>query len=185
MLCGDVKATMENFIVADVQGFKTVNNKFIFKELAISKSLNEKDIQIFLFKPPNSYHLLPAKYKSENYWLRRNFHGLCWDDGNVSYSLVKDILRKHLQLKDTIVYVKGIEKLKWFQEALGDSHTKFINVEDLQCPSFEKLKMECSYLPCIFHEFIRNTPNCARENVKLIQNFLKRDSCNNLSHLNK
>lgn len=153
----------------DVQGFQRPFGEFVLKQLAvISVSKEQTEPLTFLFQPPYSWSCLPAKYKSINLWLERNFHGIRWSSGDVPYSDVGKILEA--SLKDArCVYVKGLEKKLWMENFMEKSKLRIVNIEELGCPSLQKLQTS----GCPHHR----TQNCAVENAKLLKNWLlKRDA---------
>lgn len=100
----------------DIQGFRGNDNSFIIKEIAFYKS---GVLFTYLFAPPYNYTLLEKKFRKQAVWLFLNHHNLRWNEGYISYSSVKDIIYKELIIKNTnntIIYVKGDEKVKWLQE---------------------------------------------------------------------
>lgn len=160
-------------LVVDVQGFKQPNNNFVVKELALAPLNTDEGPTSYLFKPPFDWTQLPAKYKSENLWVERNYHGLSWNSGDVPYEKLEEIF---LSLTTSGVYVKGLEKTKWVTEILEQSKnptTRVINMEDLGCPSLKSLQMNCC------HHQSRKVLSCAIENVKLLKNWLLEYFANN------
>ena len=69
--------------VIDFQGFKRVYNEFVFKELAIVPLGENVQPIVYLFAPPHDWSYLPPRYRCENSWLTKNFHGLHWQDGEI------------------------------------------------------------------------------------------------------
>ena len=65
--------------VVDVQGFKKPQNEFVFKELAVTTLGYHSQVSVLLFESPFAWSYFPAKYKSENLWLERNYHGISWN----------------------------------------------------------------------------------------------------------
>lgn len=103
--------------IVDLQGFKTADNEFVFKEVAVVALQEDSVPSVFLFKPPHPWEQLPYRNKCENRWLERNYHGLEWDSGRIPYENVAETLRG--ALKDAgAVFVKGLEKAKWLRKFL-------------------------------------------------------------------
>jgi len=155
--------------IVDVQGFKRPLNAFTFKEVAITALEEDAVPVVYLFKPPYSWESLPGRFKSENSWLTRNFHGIPWEAGEIPYADVQEVLMA--ALKDaTRVYVKGLEKKKW----LGQLVPHVRNLEDLGCPSLSRLtnnKKRCTHHVCC------SRPVCAAYNVEvLLEWFMNRNS---------
>lgn len=103
---------MKKYIV-DIQSFKVPLNKFIFKEVAIIRLQEDAMPSKFIFKPPYHWMRLLQKYKSENTYLERNFHGLSWSSGEVPYEELSCTL--HAILDDAEIYIKGLEKVEWLR----------------------------------------------------------------------
>ena len=152
--------------VVDVQGFKKPHNKFVFKELAVTTLGDDSQLSVFLFEPPFAWGSLPAKYKSENLWLERNYHGISWNSGEIPYYEFEETLRNILQDASKI-HVKGLEKQRWLQKYFSNVY----NIEDLGCPSLQKLY---AYLPCDNHDCWEShvSPCCAAKNVVALNNWL-------------
>lgn len=153
--------------IVDVQGFKTAYNGFVVKELAVV-SLGE-DVQpiVYLFEPPHDWNFLAARYKSENSWLTRNYHGLDWRDGEVPYDEFENILKSSVRSANK-VYVKGLEKVKWLENIIP----KVCNIEALDCPSLAKLH-EKNNEPCSNHNRkVCRDSNCAARNVIAVKKWL-------------
>ena len=93
----------------DVQGFKKPINQFVFKELAIVPFQEDAQPIVYLFEPPYHWNSLPAKYKSENFWVTFNYHGLEWASGDIPYEELRLIIRDTLRSAGA-VYVKVLEK---------------------------------------------------------------------------
>ncbi len=151
--------------VVDVQGFKRPLNAFTFKEIAVTP-LGEEDAVpvVFLIQPPYSWDSLPIKFRCENSWLIRNFHGIPWEAGEIPYADVQEVLLSALQ-GATKVWVKGLEKKKWLGRLVPDVY----NLEDLGCPSLSRLgnkKKWCS------HHAQCPQPVCAAHNVEVLKELM-------------
>lgn len=153
--------------VVDVQGFKTVYNRFVVKELAIVPLEEDAQPTVYLFEPPHDWNFLAARYKCENNWLTRNYHGLNWQDGEISFDDFENILKSTVKGARK-VHVKGLEKVRWLEFIIP----KVNNIEVLGCPSLAKLhKKEIS--PCSNHNLkICHQSNCAVLNVIALKRWL-------------
>lgn len=151
--------------VVDVQGFKRIYNTFVVKELAVARLGEDVQPTVYLFQPPHDWHLLSARYKCENSWLTRNYHGMNWQDGEIPYEEFEDILKSSVRGAKKI-YVKGLDKVKWLEYIIP----KACNIEVLGCPSLAKLHKED---PCSNHnlEICRHS-NCALRNVIALKTWL-------------
>lgn len=159
----------DKYIVVDVQGFKTFKNEFIFKEIAICKE--DGCINVYMLKPPCPWNDLLPRYKSENSWLIRNYHGIDWNVGDYDYGILMDIADMLASLRAK-VYVKGLEKKLWLEKMLSNHESvEVINMENLNCPSINKLKEKQAI--CSYHTELRGKQtNCAAENVLLLHDWL-------------
>lgn len=142
-------------------------NAFTFKEIAITALEEDAVPTVYLFEPPYSWGSLPGRYKSENSWVTRNYHGIPWEAGEIPYADVQEVLRSVLEGASKI-YIKGLEKKKW----LGRLVPHVYNLEDLGCPSLSKMRIYDKY--CTHHTLCAN-PVCAAANVEILKKwFLNR-----------
>lgn len=158
-------------LIVDVQGFKTDENRFIFKEIAFISFYEDNLIKSYLLKPPFPWSHLSARYKSSNAWLIRNFHGLPWYSGNVSYNFLHEGIEELNQTET--VYVKGSEKRAWLLTTFPN--IKYVlDFDDLGCPSLVQLqKNNRNIQSCSSHCVVKGTvSNCAVRNVKLLKCWL-------------
>lgn len=155
--------------IIDVQGFRKPIAEFVFKEVAIIP-LEGEDVlpKVYLFGPPCHWNSLPVKYRSENNWLERNYHGLKWSDGEVPYEELEETLKS--ALKDAVkVYVKGLEKQKWFEKLIPDVVVVF-NIENYECPSL-RILLQSHDAPCQHHNLYYKS-NCAVQNALALKKWL-------------
>ena len=131
--------------IVDVQGFKKIYNIFVVKELAVIPLGEDVQPTVYVFQPPHHWHLLSARYKCENSWLTRNYHGMNWRDGEIPYDEFEDILKSSVRGAKKI-YVKGLEKVWWLENIIP----KVCNIEPLGCPSLTKLHKKGNN-PCSNH----------------------------------
>jgi len=102
-----------------------------------------------------------------------NVHGILWSAGDVDYREVSNIINEKLGGDLEYIYVKGAEKKKWLSDILKSQPATIINLDDLDCPSDEKLynlptlrHMNC-HTECI--NYI-----CAAENVNRYKHWFAR-----------
>lgn len=159
--------------IVDVQGFKTDGNSFIFKEFAFSEANSDESITWYLLTPPFPWSQLTARYRGQNLWLTRNYHGLRWDSGYSDYQEAISEIGRILSTSITI-YVKGLEKRGWLSKEFPHLEN-IINLEDLECPSLTKLRADYkSTSICTYHSLLKSSYyNCALENVTFLKNWLK------------
>lgn len=151
------------YFIIDVQGFKRLNNKFIAKEIAILRNGHHHH---FIVKPPFNFDQLSPSLRREAQWLYQNHHGLIWDGGLTEFQKVRKYLRE--KIRNTIVYVKGVEKTQWLKELLQDENVEVMNIEETGCPNLKELKrLNPNEIKCLFHNKC-----CALQNVYLINKFL-------------
>lgn len=145
--------------VVDAQGFRGASGEFVIKELAVSRLNSDERPLTFLFKPSIAWYDLPARYKSINLWLERNYHHLCWDSGDLGYDEVEGVLRSVLH-NAGIISVKGREKQQWLQQFGFDAR------DIIACPSLKTSKkvMTC----CFYHDSL----HCALRNVLTLGKFI-------------
>lgn len=142
--------------IVDVQGFKTDENQFIVKEIAV---LCNNHLQTLLIKQPYPFYDLTTSEKRQVSWIERNRH-IYWREGFVPYWQFKYYISDFL--KDKNVYVKGLEKVQWIKEILPDNTV--YNLEDKGCPSIMKLYAEYNESNLIFY-CLYHSKICAQKNV--------------------
>ena len=153
--------------VIDVQGFKRAYNEFVFKELAVVPLGEDVQPTVYLFDPPHDWSFLAPRYKCENSWLTRNYHGIHWQDGEIPYEEFQEILKSSVRGASKI-YVKGLDKQKWLQNIIS----RVCNIEDLDCPSLAKLHIQ-KETPCSHHNLnICRNSNCAVLNAIALKRWL-------------
>ncbi|KAG7304598.1 hypothetical protein JYU34_011571 [Plutella xylostella] len=151
-------------VIVDVQGFKTDDNQFILKEIAM---IHEKQVQVFLIKPPFAYYDLSKTERRQVSWIERN-RGIYWKEGFIPYSCHKNYIVQLLSNK--IIYTKGMEKVKWLIEITKNNNV--YNLEDKNCPSllslYDKYNDSIDVISCMYH-----TDTCALKNVTCLNKWLK------------
>lgn len=156
--------------ILDFQGFKSVANDFIVKELAIV-STDGQFYELQLFQPPCDFNELPQHLQKQVVWLEKRYHGLYWASGYKNYNSLKDVFK--CVTIDGTIYVKGQEKQKFIINLLSDFNINVINLEDLGCPNLNILKQQTNITamkPCCFNH---NTKYCAYVNVHVLLDWWK------------
>ena len=109
----------------DLQGF-IVDERFVVKEVAALQTGTILSHYIFGSSMPQ--YLLMKSDKSSIRWLVAKHHELRLEDGDVPYSMVKQLITKAvadaIDEEDNvshIVYVKGLQKRDWLVDFL-DAH---------------------------------------------------------------
>lgn len=163
--------------IVDLQGFKQPINDFVLKEISFieanvatadNNKRNSEPLTLF-FKPPAPWNTLPTKYKAINSWLERNFHGMQWNSGDITYDAVSESIRASLK-EARKIYVKGAEKRIWLMR-FTDSSVHIIDMETLDCPSLQKLPKISPNSGCLHHSF-DSKYNCSNANVKSLRSWL-------------
>lgn len=154
-------------VIVDLQGFMRSINDFVPKEISILEVDGNLKPLTFFIKSPCTWKSLPAKFKTMNVWLERNYHGMNWNSGDIPYETAGTIIRTMLQRARTI-YVKGFEKLQWLKKMM-DLSVEIIDLEDLDCPSLQKLP---KIPPACPHHSYDSKYNCANANVKSLKEWL-------------
>lgn len=153
--------------VIDVQGFKRVYNDFVFKELAIVPLGDDVQPMVYLFAPPHDWNFLPPRYKFENTWLTKNFHGLHWQEGEIPYEELEEILKACTRGAGQ-VWVKGLEKQRWLKNIIPNVK----NIENLNCPALSKL-YHYTDNPCSNHNLqVCKNSHCAVRNAIVLKKWL-------------
>ena len=158
----------------DLQGF-IVDGRFVAKEVAVLRK--GTILSHYIFGSSTPQYLLTKSDKSSIRWLVAKHHGLRWDDGDVPYSMAKQLISKAVadaidEEDDAshIVYVKGLQKRDWLADFLDEStradvviETLDIDYEDIK--SLNKLNV-VNTLRCS-----RHAKHCALQNVFKIFNW--------------
>ena len=95
---------MNNIAIVDIQGFKTDENKFLPKEIAI---LCNGQMQNFVIKPPYPFYDLTKTERKQVSWIERN-RKILWSEGFIPYLNFKYHILDYLS--DKCIYTKGLEK---------------------------------------------------------------------------
>lgn len=176
---------MDKLFFVDMQGF-LINEQFIVKEFAVLQGGCK--LTHLIFKQAMDWNLLTQKERSRACWVTANHHGLQWTDGNIDYrdmkqciktAIFKDFKPRIMTSEITtnidtqyIIYVKGIEKIKWLKNIIGEMITDYnmsIHSIDVNYVDIEKLEFlnKAKTMHCIYH-----TKYCAMENVMKLYNWL-------------
>lgn len=163
--------TQDRFVVIDVQGF-IIDNHFFPKEVCVSGV--DSKITTFLIAPPIEYSELTNKDRITNKWLCNHLHGLCWNDGNITHEEFSQYLVVYLKKEqDIIVYVKGIEKVRWLRQLLGKKEQiQIVDLDEFNCPNIKTLyKNNTQIKVCNYHRSVY-MKTCSRKSVIILRNFI-------------
>ena len=148
-------------VVIDFEGFQLDSGYFIVKELAFCAN---NSVGLWTFQPPFPYNELPSIIKVQYSWVTRNLHRIHWNEGELPYTNLRNILNLLFELYPN-VYVKGVQKKNFLEFLSG--RTCF-DLEDLNCPKikqFEKNNSKCSIHGADF-------PHCAFSKAITFHTFL-------------
>lgn len=151
---------MKSAAIVDVQGFKTDNNGFIVKEIAIF--FNDQMLHL-LIQPPFPLHNLTISERKQVWWIQKN-RKIYWDQGFIPYknylTYIEDIL------DDKTIYCKGVEKVTWIKKIFDRNDV--INLENMNCPKllnlYEDYRLSSDVFNCVYHPTI-----CALKNVSCLR----------------
>lgn len=146
--------------MVDMQGFKQPVDDFILKELAIAPLHGEP--LVWLFKEPFPWRRLSDKYRKENSWLERSYHGIPWTSGDLLYTQIGDILRAALR-DATKILVIGPVKSEWLERF----KFRVQDIEELGFPCVDQPKFVTI---CTNHNGAYKA-TCALHNVKMMKKF--------------
>lgn len=168
--------------VADLQGFQVFEeNSFVLKELCFSilnnnnngSKNNQSKYYHYIFAPPYEWHHLDKKSRASALWLRTFHHGFFWNQGEIPYCVRMDYIKPLLQ-ENLIILVKGQQKVEWLKSVFRSS-LDVRNIEDIYVNGSNfRLGDEANELSnaqhCRMHRAVKH---CAKQNVKIIENWLK------------
>lgn len=138
-------------VCIDFQGFKVSANKFIAKEVCITITTattttmmmmaangtgvepNSWQKYHFLIKPPYGIDRCTWKTKQHINYLCDKYHGLDWRTGETTFSEFEQLCRRVMFENNTVVFVKGYEKIKWLNQMMPGTapHMNIVDVEML------------------------------------------------------
>lgn len=143
-------------VIVDVQGFKSEENEFIPKEIAI---MYKGRVQVLLIKPPRPFYDLTRKERLQVAWIEKN-RGINWNEGFVPYFNYQANFGDFFTNKS--IFTKGNEKVLWIKDIFRISNV--FNLESKNCPSLLTLYNNYSdssdITSCMYHTNI-----CALKNV--------------------
>lgn len=152
-------------VIVDVQGFKTDDNEFIVKEIAIQC---DKQVSVLLVKPPIPFHCLTKTERNQVCWIEKN-RKVYWNEGYIDYSSFKYHILSLFKNK-AVIFVKGLEKTNWIRKIMDDENDNKIivcNIENYGCPNLQTLYDQYKNCPeiynCIYH-----SSYCALKNVNCL-----------------
>ncbi len=148
-------------LFVDFQGFKDPANNFIIKEFAVATSDGQL-LQHWLVRSPYSFSNLDSKTKRQCNWATKNYHGIEWQDGDIT---IQSLHRQLMPiLKDSIICTKGLEKVKYLKEFFQVSQVYDLeNYPSLKC-------LHTPHVRCLFHRQTENM-TCAYNNVLKLLHF--------------
>lgn len=153
MMGSDITET-NDFVIVDLQGFRTIRNRFIVKEFC----LLDGDYKFHaLVKSPFSFKQLPSYYQRIANWLTKNFHGLTFDCGDINVNELINSTYPHLEGKK--ILVKGAQKIQWLQYLFRKcGEIDCVNVEDF---GFNTIDITDQYYDvCYYHNNLYGWSDC-------------------------
>lgn len=135
--------------VVDFQAFKSLNNKFIVKELAILR-VDRDDCDLHLiFKPPQPFDTLPKEMRKRVAFLTKHIHGIPWEIGHNDF---KNFVKSNNVLqKADVIFVKGSERVNFIRDMLQNS----VEVLDLDNFMYTTTCFFENYCPNHLHSYSR------------------------------
>lgn len=135
--------------ILDIQCVLGVKSEYKIKEMSIV-DIKSCTMQHWVFK--HSSLTQDAKSRSVNNWLKRRYHGLTLDCGDVEYTEIEKIFQS---IKYNTIYVKGLQKNTIISEFMP--YTNVMNMEDLMCPRTDNLAYDNTLPRCILHKEFHTT----------------------------
>lgn len=149
-----------------MQGFKQSGDDYIIKELAILPLNIQSDPVVMLFEKPFSWQRLTDKYKRENAWLERHYHGINWNKGTIPYNQIGSLLRDSFRDATRVLTIGSIKK-KWLERFKFKFEIR--DVAEMGFPPLDKIKL-VSVCP---HHNGAYRACCALHNVRLLKKYFK------------
>lgn len=132
-----------------------------------------------IVKPPFDRDYLSQEKLRETAWLTKNCHGLEWDQGDIWYHVLEDLLRKCIARRPA-VYVKGREKKEFIRQHFitDPSVTSVIDLSDMGCGSLGATTnlLSTNTIRCGQHKRIKS--RCALSNCLVLRSWLFLSSTN-------
>jgi hypothetical protein len=128
---GKVEDRNDIFFI-DFQLLHYLDKQLIYKEFCMVNASNS----IFrrcMYEPPEYCKPPPSGTKEDisNNWLKTNHHQLTWNHGIAPYFKILEDVRSILAFKPKVIFVKGTEKIKFFQNLLLNSLDTRKDMSDL------------------------------------------------------
>lgn len=148
-----------SLLIVEFQAFRNNEDEFVVKELAVG-DLHGR-LRRFLFYPPYPQSELHHRIQISNKWCTDNLHGIEWDDGNLPYSDLSEILFSATNPYRSIV-TKGRTKSVWLSAFLK---RKVFDLDTV-------MKFRMNLLPKPIRKCDHNGV-CAKINVIKIRNWMQ------------
>lgn len=178
-ICGQICKIMNYY--ADIQGFKNLStNMFILKEFAL---VSNDIVMHYTIKPPYSMNKIKSSKMLYNIkWLIKYYHGLKWNDGDVSMNDLRGIIYEAFVNNHSpiCIFVKGIEKENWMNNFLKNTFYQeknivALNVEPrMHWPKMSVLQTNYPHLQhCDEHTQHEHgiVPFCALKNAMIMKEY--------------
>lgn len=175
MMCNNLENKNNEYVFADVQGFKRACNEFVVKEICIISGNVEFHE---LVKSPCQYSELDWIYRRQANYVTDKHHGLKFDAGNISRD---ELIERTLEyVTGKVVLVKGVEKVWWLNQIYGGyCDFKCVNIENedyfvRQMTNFLEIMRICPY-HLRFKKYYGC--RCALSNARSLRDFFLSDVC--------
>lgn len=164
-----------NFVFVDIQGFKTIQNRFMCKEFCLVDGEYKYHA---LVKSPYSFNKMPSRYQRNASWLTKHFHGLKYECGDIH--IIELLQNTFPKLMNKTVLIKGKEKVQWIQYMYRNcGEITCVNVEDLDAYDW-RLRREEPYEKCDYHNKGWKDYRCAMASALELQDILRKNCTNEL-----
>ena len=154
---------MANSYIVDIQGFKSMSNEFLMKEVCIIGVDNDYSYHVVI-KPPFCYARLGSELLRRVDFLTRRIHGLEWDWGWVNETDVISVMKKILTNADK-VYVKGSERVAFLERLVK---RPVVDLDIFEYPAIDESKYCSCYCALSRHSRLR----CAFKKAVMYKEYL-------------
>ena len=157
--------------VVDIQGFKSMSNQFIIKEICILGIDNNESFHRIV-KPLTCYRRLSVELQRRVDWVTRYIHGLPWDlPGCMDHSEIEFMTRKILR-KANRVYIKGSERVSFLKELLDYPDINIVDLDIFDYHGSRQLTDEYRGHNCSRYPVRHNQLRCAVKKALTYRDYL-------------
>lgn len=156
-------------IVAEFQFYRGDGNVLILKEAALTDVLSNYECYM-LAKPPCNLNTFTSKTQQSIEYVYAHIHGIPWYAGTMDLNHMEKIIKKVVS-EAHIVYVKGLEKVKFLLGLTGCESEKIVNMDEY--PNISKTSQRRPYFCCPFYHPYHNKMRCALEQSTRYRDYLR------------